>query len=250
MHYTIKQLAELAGVTTRTLRWYDKLGLLRASRQDNGYRIYDPNAVDRLQHILFYRELGLPLEDISSLLHSKDYSPTSALREHLAALRERRGHLDQLINTVERTIDATEKGEPMSDTEKFAAFKQKSLRDNEEKYGAEIRERYGEDVVKASNAKFAGLTQRQWEESEALRMRLETTLAEALKQGDPASETARQAARLHKEWLGFFLPNYSPELHKGLAQMYVDDPRFKANYEKIAPGATEFLRDAIWAWLG
>jgi DNA-binding transcriptional MerR regulator len=253
MDYSIKQLAELAGITTRTLRFYDNIGLLCPERLANDYRAYGPKDVDRLQMIMFYREMDLPLDEIGRLLDADDSDGLNAgraLSDHLATLRSRRKRLDMLIETMERTIAARQKGTPMSDKEKFEAFKKEALRENEERYGTEIRERYGDAEIEASNHKFAGMTQEQFAASEGLRERLETTLKQALDQGDPTSELARKAAELHKEWLCFFWPDCSPDKHKGVTQMYVSDPRFKEYYDKIAPGAAEFLRDAVWAWLG
>ncbi|NLG10345.1 MAG: MerR family transcriptional regulator [Coriobacteriaceae bacterium] len=249
MYYTTKQLASLAGVSTRTLRWYDKQGLLQPSRQDNGYRSYDSSDVDRLQHILFYREMGLPLEDIHTLLRSESFDATEALYDHLAALKERRAQLDRLIVTVEETIVSKEKGTTMSDAQKFEAFKQKALRENEEKYGEEIREKYGDETVRASNTKFAGLSEEQYQQSEQVRELFEQTLKQAFEQGDCTGAQAVEAAKLHKQWLSFFWPSYSPEAHKGVTQMYVDDERFTQHYDRIAPGITVFLRDSVWAWL-
>lgn len=249
MHYTIKQLADLAGVSTRTLRWYDKQGLLQPSRQDNGYRSYDSSDVDRLQHILFYREMGLSLEDIQTVLRSQGFDANAALRDHLTALTEQRFKLDRLIDAVEKTIVAKERGIPMSDAEKFEAFKQQALQENEEEYGEEIRERYGEETVKASNAKFAGLSEEQYKQSERVRELFEQTLKQAFEQSDCTGDLAVEAAKLHKQWLSFFWPSYSPEAHKGVTQMYVDDERFTQHYDRIAAGITVFLRDAVWAWL-
>jgi len=249
MHYTIKQLADLAGVSTRTLRWYDKQGLLQPSRQDNGYRSYDSSDVDRLQHILFYREMGLSLEDIQTVLRSQGFDANAALRDHLTALTEQRFKLDRLIDAVEKTIVAKERGIPMSDAEKFEAFKQQALQENEEEYGEEIRERYGEETVKASNAKFAGLSEEQYKQSEQIRELFEQTLKQAFQQSDCTGDLAVEAAKLHKQWLSFFWPSYSPEAHKGVTQMYVDDERFTQHYDRIAAGITVFLRDAVWAWL-
>jgi DNA-binding transcriptional MerR regulator len=247
--YSIKQLAELAGVTTRTLRFYDSIGLLCPERLANGYRVFGPTDVDRLQMIMFYREMDLPLDEIGKLLDSDNTNAGRALSDHLTTLMSRRKRLDMLIETMERTIVARQGGTPMSDKEKFAAFKKEALRENEERYGTEIRERYGDAEVEESNRRFAGMTQEQFAASEDVRDRLEVTLRQALEQGDPASEPARRAAELHKEWLCFFWTDYSPEKHKGVTQMYVDDPRFKEYYDKIVPDAAEFLRDAVWAWL-
>jgi DNA-binding transcriptional MerR regulator len=248
--YGIKQLAELAGVTTRALRFYDSMGLLCPKRRENGYRTYGPKDVDRLQMIMFYREMDIPLDEIDELLDSDNLDAGRALSRHLATLRSRRKRLDMLIETMERTIAAREGGTPMSDKEKFEAFKKDALQENERRYGTEIRERYGDAEVEASNQKFAGMTQEQFAASEDLRKRLEAALEQALEQGDPASTRAQKAAELHKEWLCFFWQDYSPEKHRGVTQMYVSDPRFKEYYDKIAPGAAEFLREAVGAWLG
>jgi DNA-binding transcriptional MerR regulator len=249
MSYSIKQLASLAGVSPRTLRWYETLGLLSPKRLANDYRVYETDEVDRLQQILFFRELGFGLEEISALMHAGDYDVVQALRGHLEVLAARRDRLDQLMTTMQKTIRRYEGEIEMNDTEKFEAFKQKAICDNEERYGAEIREKYGDDTVDASNRKFAGLTPERYTEMEALTERLHATLAQAVAEGDASGPLAREVAKLHKEWLGFFWPDYTPERHRGVTQMYVDDPRFTAHYDGVVSGATVFLRDAVWAWL-
>jgi len=246
MEYTVNKLAKLTGVSARTLRYYDELGLLSPVRQSgNSYRIYGPNEVDRLQHILFYRELDVPLEEIKHLLSSEDFDRIAALKSHLGALLARRNQLDILIATVEKTIGA-EKGErDMSDKEKFDGFKQKLIAENEEKYGGEIRAKYGGETIDRSNAKLKGMTRGQYAETERLSQEVTEALKAALEEGDPAGELAQKAVALHREWLCCFWTDYSPEAHIGVAQMYVDDPRFAAYYDKIAPGAASFLRDAV-----
>lgn len=145
MKYTVKQLAALSGVTPRTLRWYDLEGLLKPLRRtDAGYRLYGPQEVDRLQQILFYRELGLELSAIRRLLDDPAFDREAALQSHLAALEARRTRLDALILTVKKTLKGASM---MSDLEKFECFKQKVIRENEETYGAEVRARYGNEVM-------------------------------------------------------------------------------------------------------
>lgn len=140
----------------------------------------------------------------------------------------------------------------MSDKEKFEGFKDNLIKDNEERYGQEIRKKYGDDIVNASNAKVKGMPQEKMQEAKVLGERIESTLAEAFVQGDPAGELAQSVCEMHKQWLCIFWPDgmYSPEAHMGLADMYVEDERFRANYDKIAPGCTEFLRDAIYIYCG
>lgn len=133
----------------------------------------------------------------------------------------------------------------MRDKDKFEGFKKQLVEDNEARYGAEVRQRYGDAEVDASNRKLMGLSQAEYEAMQALSEKLNDTLRSALQQGDAASPLAQQAAALHREWLCFHWPEYSPEAHRNLAQMYVDDARFTAYYEAIAPGAAAFLRDAV-----
>ncbi|MCL2397953.1 MAG: TipAS antibiotic-recognition domain-containing protein [Defluviitaleaceae bacterium] len=133
----------------------------------------------------------------------------------------------------------------MNDREKFEGFTQKNVEDNEKQYGAEIRAKYGDDSVEKSYEKIKGMTQEQYAELERLTDKLHTALKAAVAQGDPAGQPAQEACELHKEWLGYFWGEYSKEAHMGLGQMYVDDPRFAAHYEKIAPGCAAFLRDAL-----
>jgi len=138
------------------------------------------------------------------------------------------------------------KGEiSMTDIEKFEGFKQSLIDENEENYGAEIREKYGNQTIEDSNATLKGLTKEQYDKSEHLRLTLEETLKLAFNTDDPAGEQAQKACDIHRQWLTVFYPDYSKEYHIGLAEMYVADDRFKANYDKLAPGCTEFLRDAI-----
>ncbi|ADL05209.1 MerR family transcriptional regulator [Lacrimispora saccharolytica] len=246
MEYTINKLAKLAGISTRTLRYYDELGLLSPARvSSNGYRIYGQKEIDRLQQILFYRELGVSLEEIRNILASKDFDGLTALESHLSALLARREQLDLLVANVRKTIK-TMKGEiKMSDQEKFEGFLQKLVDDNEQQYGEEIREKYGEESVSRSNAKVLNMSKEQYMELEKLTADLNETLKAAYEQGDPAGELARRACELHKRWLCFYWSDYSKEAHRGITQMYVEDPRFRAYYDKIAPGCAVFLRDAV-----
>lgn len=247
MEYTINKLAKLAGITTRTLRHYDEIGLLSPTRSSsNGYRIYGQLEVDKLQHILFYRELELPLDEIKQLFESKDFDSDATLCDHLLILQAKRNQLNILIATVEKTI-LTKRGEiKMTNEEKFKGFKQQLVNDNEQKYGMEIRETYGKDAVDSSYARIAGMSQVDYDEVIALEHSLMDALQAAFEQGgDPADELGQKVVELHKKWLCYYWKDYSQEAHIGLAEMYVADERFTAYYDKIGVGCTRFLRDAI-----
>lgn len=251
MEYTIQKLAQLAGISTRTLRYYDEIDLLKAARMNSsGYRIYGQKEVDRLQQIMFYRKLGFPLETIKEIMANPLFDERKALQDHLKHLLEKRKQIDLLIKNVHHTIENLEGRRNMTDQEKFIGFKKQLIEENEKKYGKEIREKYGDTTVDASNAKLMNLSEKEYAEVTELAESINKLLAEAMKTQDPTGELAQKVADMHKQWLTYYWNDYSKEAHQGLAQMYVDDKRFKAYYDKIAPDAAEFLRDAIFVYTG
>lgn len=251
MEYTIQKLAQLAGVSTRTLRYYDEIGLLEPVRKSSaGYRIYGRQEVDKLQHILFYRALELDLATIKGIVNHPSFDGVTALKEHRQQLLERRGQLDRLIVNVEQTLSAAEGMNNMRDSEKFEGFKKELVADNEKRHGKEVREKYGDEMLDRSNSKMLNMSEAQYDAFMEAEKRLKAKLLEAMETNDASSAAAQETAALHKEWLSFTWPSYSKEAHAGLVQMYVDDPRFTAYYDKIRPGAAVFLRDAIHKWTG
>jgi DNA-binding transcriptional MerR regulator len=251
MEYTVQKLGYLAGVSTRTLRYYDVIGILKPARiNSSGYRIYGQSEVDRLQQILFYRELGVSLEGIRDIMSAPAFDGKAALRQHHEKLLEKREQLDSLIANVEKTIALTEGRISMTNKEKFEGFKQKMLDENEAKYGEEVRAKYGDAKIEKSNNKFKNMTEEQHAEIEKLGADVIDAIATALATGDPAGELAQKAADLHRQWLSFYWDTYSKEAHAGVAQMYVDDERFTAYYDLKQPGSAAFLRDAVLIYTG
>ncbi|PFA63172.1 MerR family transcriptional regulator [Bacillus sp. AFS015802] len=251
MEYTVKKLGEIAGVSTRTIRYYDEIELLKPARTNSsGYRIYGQKEVDRLQQILFYKELGVGLDEIKDILDDPAFDATKALEEHREQLLTRRAQIDQLIENVDKTIGVKKGRCNMSDKEKFEGFKEKLVEDNEKTYGKEVREKYGDKRVDESNAKVMNMSQEDYEKVTGLEKEMKAVLAEAFQTGDPASDISQKAADLHKKWISFYWGHYSKEAHAGLAQMYVDDERFKAYYDAEQEGMAEFLRDAIYVYTG
>lgn len=250
MEYTVSKLATISGVSSRTLRYYDQIGLLKPARiNSSGYRIYGQKEVDSLQQILFYRELEVSLEEIKDVMNEPTYDQTKALKNHYRKLLQKRSHLDKLMETVTKTITSKEGGAPMQDKEKFSGFKDKMIAENEQKYGKEIREKYGHETVDASLAKLRGMSEEDFKAMNDLEDELMLLLEKAYKTGDPASDLAKEVAAKHKQWLMYSWPNYSKEAHAGLAEMYVADERFIAYYDKAIKGGTKFLRDALFIYL-
>lgn len=246
--YSIQQLAKLANVTTRTLRYYDQLGLLHpTSYSKGGYRLYDQAALKRLQTILFYKEFNLSLEDIASLL--KDEQHFKALLEKQQQLISAQQHqLALLQRNIQRTLQELKGEQIMTDNERFEGFKKALIEENEQQYGQEIRAKYGNEAIDNSNAKLMGKTEQQYEEMKQLEQRLFEQLKLGLQSG-MQSNAAKEAAHLHKQWLIHSWKDYSPQMHQALADMYVADERFTAYYDQHGVGMTQFLRDAIYTYI-
>lgn len=247
MEYTIKKLAELAGVSTRTLRYYDEIGLLKPCRvNSSGYRIYGEQEVDILQQILFYRAMDMRLEDIQQIILQKEFNINSALESHYKRLLDRREQIDQLLATIEKTMKCRKGEVSMSDKDKFEGFKKEKLEKNEAKYGSEIRERYGEETVKASNQKFMKLTEAEFNEMQQVEEDMIAALIKVNESKDLKSLEAETVYEKHKAWLGYTWNFYSKEAHANLGMMYVADERFSKYYEdKAFVGAANLLCDII-----
>ena len=250
MEYTVKALADLAGVTPRTLRWYDQTGLLKPLRTtEAGYRLYGPKQLDRLQDILFYR--GLDLASIRTILDDPAFDRQAALQSHLTELKVRRARLDELILTVQRTIGNIKGGTKMTDQEKFEAFKRNAVAAMEAAHGTESRQKYGDVEVDRANACVLALTQEEYTAWKALGDEILQALTAAVQAGTaPAGPEGQRIAQLHRRWLSYSWEAYTPQAHAGLAELYVSDPRFTAYYDREVPGCAAFLRDAVRAYTG
>lgn len=251
MEYTVKQLARLSGQTPRTIRHYDEIGLLPPQRvASNGYRIYGAVQVDRLQQILFYRELGFALDHIGQVLDSPNFNMEQSLAEHIEKLIQQKNHIEAMIVQAQQTLQHRKEHTPMTDQEKFKAFQQKLVQDNEAQYGREIRQKYGEPAVERSNKQFMNMSQQDYEDFRALESQIHDTLGRAMEQGNPAGELAQQVCALHKQWITQAWGHYDAEAHKGLVEMYTQDERFATYYENGAgKGAADFLLKAMEHYL-
>ncbi|WGG86712.1 MerR family transcriptional regulator [Enterococcus faecium] len=246
MEYTIKKMSEISGVSPRTLRFYDEIGLLKPARiNSSGYRIYGKKEVDRLQHILFYRTMAFKLDDIQEVLDNPSFDHQKALIKHQQMLLEKRAQIDTLLTTVQQTLDMYEGGRKMSDKEKFEGFKQQKLKENEESYGQEIRQKYGKKKVTASNEKWMNMDKETYEEMQTVEKQMLLDLTLYLKEPEDES-LADRIFQAHKKWLSYSWPEYQPKAHKGLGMMYESDERFTAYYdERSGHGAAKALNEII-----
>ena len=251
MAYTIQQLSQLAGVSTRTLRYYDEMNLLKpAFTTKAGYRMYEENEVNLLQEILFFRTLDFSLEKISKLIHDPKHERMKALEAQKALFIERKAQLDELIQNIEWTLSNMRGETQMTDAQKFAALKEEMIRSNEEQYGEEIRDRYGDEIVDAANEKFKKMDKLSFDDMKKLEEAILVKLNEAFETKDPSSLPAQELAEMHKTWICSYWDTYTKKAHAGLAQTYMDDERFIKYYDPDGKGLVKFLRDAIWVYAG
>lgn len=238
--YTVKQLADLAGISRRTLHYYDEIGLLRPTAvADNHYRYYDGAALLRLQQILFYRELDFSLEQISAALDAADFEAMQTLRQHRDALQRRVRRLNRLVETIDKTILYLQGKTEMKPDELFEPFDE----EKQKQYATEAADRWGEEEVRASSRLWNGYSA---EEKAAIMAEGQAVYLDLRELIDRSPvDTAVQAviARWHQHLRYFYEPT-TAVLH-GLAQGYAEDPAFAEFYRKIHPDMPEFLRQAI-----
>jgi DNA-binding transcriptional MerR regulator len=242
MSWSIAQVAQMSGVTSRTLRHYDDIGLLKpAYVGDNGYRYYEERELLRLQQILVLRELGLPLSDIAAAVDSEPDTLAALKRQHIRLLGER-NRVTRMAETVARTIAELEGSAEMATKinrpeNLFEGF-------DGSQYEDEARERWPADFEK-SQRYVATLTQEDTDRMGREMTAAMVRMAELMAAGTPVDDPAVQA-EIHSHYQGmcrFWTPN--KPAYKGLGNMYVDDERFKANYLRIAEGLAEYQRDAM-----
>lgn len=244
--YTVKQVAELARVSVRTLHHYDTIGLLRPARVNtNGYRQYDEAALLRLQQILLYREMGLELEQIKDLLDSPDFDLARALRSHRTALEHRIARLQELVRTVERTIDHIERNTPMSKKQMFKAI----TPEEEQELTREARLQYGPTLVDESVRRWGSYTQAKKDAILAEGNQNYANLTALLEANMPPESP--EAQQLVERWHNHLRYFYEPPLEvlRGLGNLYNDDPRFRANFDRFHPQLADYMRSAITVYV-
>ncbi|WP_278554218.1 MerR family transcriptional regulator [Companilactobacillus farciminis] len=250
MKYTIKKLAEMTGITTRTLRYYDDINLLKPSEvNENNYRIYDEKNVNKLQQILFYRSLNFPLQEIKKIMDDPNFSRIDALKQQQQLLLQEQEKINTLLTNIDLTIKDYQGEIEMTDTERFTAFKETRISENEVKYGAEIRQKYGSKTIEQSNQKFSKLSEVEFQQMQSVEKTLIDDLVALKQHPDLDSQLAQKIYQEHKQWLEYTWPSYTKEAHRGLVDMYISDARFGDYYDKKANmPVVQLLHDVIYEY--
>lgn len=245
---TVKELANMAGVSARTLRYYESIGLLSPARTEAGYRLYNESDARKLAHVLAMKACGLPLGTIKRLC-SQDASLLATLKNHLAVLQKQQNSTADALRRTQAAIDAIERISPMKAKDSFEEMKRAGLDKFEETYGQEARERYGNDAIDEANERMMSLTRDEWDAKELLEEAIKVQLRLAMATNDAASEEAAELARMHRRWITIHWgPDYAIDTYLALVRGYLADPRFVRYYDAAAgEGATEFLVQAVEA---
>lgn len=246
MSYSVGQVAGFAGVTVRTLHHYDEIGLLVPSERSHaGHRRYGDEDLDRLQQILFYRELGFPLDEVAALLDDPETDPRAHLRRQHELLTARIEKLQKMAAAVEHAMEARTMGINLTPEEKFEVFGDK----DPEEHAEEAERRWGgTEAYAESQRRAARYTKDDWKRMQAEVASWGERYDALMEAGEPATgERAMDMAEEHRQHISQWFYDCSYEIHRGLAEMYMSDERFKEFYDSMRPGLAEHLRDAITA---
>jgi DNA-binding transcriptional MerR regulator len=241
MVYTVKQLSKIAGISARTLHYYDEIGLLKPSFvQENGYRCYTDKELIKLQQILFFRELEFSLVDIKEMINSPEFNENEALAEQKKLLKIKRARLDKLIETIDKTIKKLKGGEDMNNDDLFASFGDDELVENMK----EAKRRWGDsEAFKQSIERTKHWTKKDYERIKKEGREFTEKLSQSMDK-DIASPEVQALVREHHKGIEYFY-DCSYEMYRNLGKLYVDDPRFTAYYDKVKPGLAAWLQKAI-----
>ena len=245
MELTVGQVAETFGVTVRTLHHYDAIGLVVPSaRSRAGYRLYTDADLTRLSAVVTYRRLDLPLDEVRALLDG-DGTPAEHLRRQRDVVVSRLGELTELVAAIDRALEREMNDRPATTEDLTELFGDGF----DEDYRQEAQERWGEsDAWRQSQERTQRYTKADWEAVKAEQDAVNAALVAALESGEPATSTAAMdAAEAHRAHIQRWFYDVDPTFHRGLADMYLADPRFTATYEDLAPGLAQYVHDAIHA---
>lgn len=271
--YSIGELSRISGVSARMLRYYEDVGLVVPARSSANYRVYTEADMRKLMHIVVMRACGMSVKDMHAFLdaaqkisadlgassepnEANSGDPNESLKifllDHLASLKQKQSQVSEEIKRTSAVIERIERMNVMSTHDAFNQMKEDIIAQNEAKFGAEVRERWGDDAADASNAVLRGMSKEQFDELQNLSEAIIEQLEKVREAGDVDTPEAQMLADMHARWIKMSWGShpYTREAHLGLGQMYLADERFRAFYDNAAgEGATDVLVAALERWL-
>lgn len=244
VHYKVKEVSDLVGISIRMLHHYDSIGLLEPeSVSSAGYRLYNDSDLEKLQQIMLFRELDFGLQEIRDIFDIPDFNRKRALAAHKELLLEKKARLEKIIAAVDQTIEHLEGGAPLTKKDLFESFDMKAIEEHKAKYAAEVREKYGANAVE-SEKRTAGYSKKDWAEIMSKQGEIYSNIANNMDKG-PADPLVQQYVAEWRSHITKYFYDCTPEIFRGLGDLYVDDERFTKNIDKTNPGLASFLRDAM-----
>jgi DNA-binding transcriptional MerR regulator len=246
---TIGAIARLAGVTVRALHHYHRIGLVvPEERTDGGYRLYGRRQVERLQEVLFFRELDFGLDEIRRIVDQSSYDRAAGLARQRTLLVERAGHLQELIEAVDAALDAEQRGTRMTNEEMLEVFGDF----DPSRYEEEARQRWGDtEAYRESARRTSRYSRADWERIKQEGAEINEAFLALMARGVPATDpAAAEVAERHRAYLSRWFYECTPEIQAGLGQMYAADPRFTESIDRAGPGLAAYMSEAIAAHAG
>lgn len=246
MKYKVKEVADMAGVSVRTLHHYDQIGLLEPeSVSPAGYRLYTDKDLERLQQILFFKELGFSLQETKDIIDSPEFDRKEAFTAHRRLLIEKKNRLEKIITSLEQTIESIEGGIKMDNKKMFGAFDMTDIERHKERYAEETKKKYGNsDAYRESMEKTSKYKKEDWARIAARSEEIYMKVIENMNKGAAAHEVQEAVAEL-RQYITDNFYNCTPEIFRGLGDLYVADERFTVNIDKYKPGLARFLKEAM-----
>lgn len=246
MTYKVKEVSKIADISIRTLHYYDEIGLLKPEYlSESGYRFYSESNLERLQQILFFRELDFNLEEIKNILDNPDFDRKKALELHKKLLLKKRDRIDEIIKTVDKTIISFKGENKMEKDEMFQGFDMSEIEKHKKKYAEEVRQRWGNtEAYKESAKKSSQYNKQDWERIKKEQDEIYNKFINSMDKGYDSP----QAQEAVKEWQKNITKNFyncTNDILRGLGDMYINDERFTKNIDKYKPGLAIFLKDAF-----
>lgn len=246
MKYKIKEIADITDVTIRTLYHYDKIGLLKPkSISEKGYRFYDDENIEKLQQILFFKEIGFSLEEIKNILDDKNFDRKKALEYHKEVLIKKRERIDEIIKTVENTIISIDGGKNMEKKSMFKGLSIAEIEEHKEKTTKEAKEKWGHtSAYQESERRSSNYSSEDWDRINKRAAKTYQIIIDNIDKS-PSDPIIQEAVGELRQNITDNFYNCTPEIFAYLGETYVDDERFASFYEKMNKGMSVFLRDAI-----
>ncbi|MCI4138781.1 MerR family transcriptional regulator [Bacillus vallismortis] len=245
MKYQVKQVADIAGVSIRTLHHYDDIQLLNPSAiTDAGYRLYSDADLERLQQILFFKEIGFRLDDIKELLDHPNFDRKEALQSQKDILIKKKQRMEEMIQTIDRTLQSMKEGKQMSKRDLFAGLSMKDIEEHQQTYAGEVRKLYGREMAEETEKRTSAYSADDWRMIMAEFDSIYRRIAARMEHG-PGDAEVQVAVGAFRDHICHYHYDCTLDIFRGLGDLYITDERFTDSINQYGEGLAAFLREAM-----